>query len=142
MSVDPEVIRSVAISSHDLVTAIEANVRGRDRTVLRVTPPFSGRMRARLHVIQNKEDDQSIHIHPDSVLDESAPAYPTPDQTADEIRNAGDRTYSVETHREYHEQRVDQWRERLGTHVADSISISTTGHAVGVSILGSIPPDR
>lgn len=142
MTTDPEVIRSVAISAHDLVTAVEANASGPDNAVLRITPPFSGRMRARLHVIQSETDDQSIHIRPETVLDASAPQYPTPDRTADELRDASDRTYSVETHKEYHEDRLDQWRERLNTHGVESISVPDIGHEIGVSILGTVPPEH
>lgn len=53
---DPTVIRTVAVRSDDAVTALESNrrtgsSRGDDggRVILRVTPPFHGRMRARLH---------------------------------------------------------------------------------------------
>src|SRR6056297_3579117 len=46
---EPSAIRSVAVTRADVVTALESNLRSDGRTVLRVTPPFSGRMRARLH---------------------------------------------------------------------------------------------
>jgi hypothetical protein len=142
MSTDPDAIRSVAISAEDLLTAIEANAQGNDRTVMRITPPFSGRMRARLHVVQDEATDESMYIDPETVLDTSAPAYPRPDQTADELRDASDRTYSVETHREYHEQRLSQWRNRLSEHVLDSISVPAVGREINVSILGTIQSER
>jgi hypothetical protein len=50
---DPTILRTVAVRSDDAITALESNLRGPDaRTILRVTPPFHGRMRARIHRLQ------------------------------------------------------------------------------------------
>lgn len=46
---DPGRIRSIAVHRDDVSTALEATLRSDREVVLRVTPPFSGRMRARLH---------------------------------------------------------------------------------------------
>lgn len=46
---DPERIRSIAVHRSDVATALEATLRSDRGVVLRVTPPFSGRMRARIH---------------------------------------------------------------------------------------------
>ncbi|AHB66512.1 hypothetical protein HISP_11080 [Haloarcula hispanica N601] len=135
METDPTDIKSIAISATDLVAAIEATA-DESETVLRVTPPFSGRMRARLHVVQADDDDDTVHIEPDSLLTTDAPSYPTPDDTADELRAADDETYSVERHRTYHEQRLAEWRESLPDHVVDSTTLSDTAHDVTVSLLG------
>ena len=135
MDTDPTDIRSIAISATDLVAAIEATADGSE-TVLRVTPPFSGRMRARLHVVQPDDDDDTMHIEPDSLLTTDAPSYPTPDDTADELRAASDETYSMERHRTYHEQRLAEWRESLPDHVVDSTRLRDTEHEVTVSLLG------
>ena len=136
MDTDPTDIKSIAISTTDLVSAVEATADGSE-TVLRVTPPFSGRMRARLHVVQPDDaDDTTIHIEPDSLLTADAPPYPTPDDTADELRAADDETYSVDRHRTYHEQRLAEWRESLPGHVVDSTTLTETDHDVTVSLLG------
>ena len=135
MDTDPTDIKSLAISATDLVAAIEATADGSE-TVLRVTPPFSGRMRARLHVVQPDDDDDTMHIEPDSLLTTDAPSYPTPDDTADELRAASDETYSMERHRTYHEQRLAEWRESLPDHVVDSTRLRDTEHEVTVSLLG------
>jgi len=135
MDTDPTDIKSIAISATDLVSAVEATADGSE-TVLRVTPPFSGRMRARLHVVQPDDDDGTIHIEPDSLLTADAPPYPTPDDTADELRDSDDETYSVERHRPYHEQRLAEWRESLPDHVVDRTTLSDTEHDVTVSLLG------
>jgi len=136
MTTDPSAIRSLAISAEDLLAAIEADARGDTRTVLRVTPPFSGRMRARLHVVQGEAEPETVHIPPDTFLEATAPAYPTPDKTADELRAAETEQYSVERHREYHEQRVGEWRTELLDCVVSSTTPAEVGHEVSVSVLG------
>jgi hypothetical protein len=93
-------------------------------------------MRARLHVVQSDEDDETIHIDPDSLLTAAAPPYPTPDDTADELRAADDETYSVERHRTFHEQRLAEWRASLPDYVVDNTTLNDTGHDVTVSLLG------
>lgn len=135
MDTDPTAIRSLAISATDLVSAVEATADGSE-AVLRVTPPFSGRMRARLHVVQADEDDGTIHVPPTALVEEPPP-YPTPDETADELRSRDDATYSVDCHREYHEQRVDAWRTALLDSVADTVSLPAVDHEIDVSVLGT-----
>lgn len=136
MTMDPAGLKSVAVTAEDLLAAVEANAGGDTRTVLRVTPPYSGRMRARLHVVQDDADDDTMHIPPAAFLDESAPSYPTADATADELREDGDATYSVERHREYHERRLGEWRDRLLDHVAETVHVGGADHEVTVSLLG------
>lgn len=134
---DPSAIRSLAISTGDLVAAVEATTRERTDVVLRVTPPFSGRMRARIHVVQQgSTDDETVHISPLALLDADAPPFPTPDETADELRETDDEAYSVERHRTYHEQRVTEWRASLPDHVVDRTAVPAVGHEVSISLLG------
>jgi len=49
-SSDPTLVRSIAVTSGDVVAALELNRTSDDEATLRITPPFSARMRARLHV--------------------------------------------------------------------------------------------
>jgi len=135
MTSDPSVVRSLAVSAEDLLAAMETDARGGPRAVLRVTPPFSGRMRARLHVVQDEADDETVHIPPRALVDD-VPSYPTPDETADEMRSAPELNYSVERHREYHEQQVEAWRETLLDRVVDTVSLPVTDREVAVSLLG------
>jgi hypothetical protein len=137
---DPTVIRSLAVHTDDVVSALEANAaRGAD-AVLRVTPPFNGRMRARLHLAGGEgaydTDPEPIHVAPERLLDGEAPPYPTPDETEDELRERGE--YSPDRHREYHAERVDGWRETLRDHLADRITLPAVaaGHDVDVLTLG------
>lgn len=139
-SSDPAVIRSVAITVEDLVTALETNRTSDKHAVLRVTPPFSGRMRARLHVELAGEYDRSprpVHLEPGALV-ENPPSYPRPADTEDELRANPDLTYSVERHHEYHAEAVDRWRKSVPSTVKDRTDIET--HAgrvtVDISVLG------
>lgn len=143
------------------MAALEANVRRDAGTVLRVTPPFAGRMRARLHRKgtgswgAGSEDAGSaaaeggggaergtgdeptpVHVEPTSLV-EAVPPYPDPDETADELR-AADEEYSRERHRERHEERVRTWRETVGERLRDRVTLATPAgpHEVEVTVLG------
>lgn len=166
MSDDPTDVRSIAVRRDELVAALEANVRRDAGTVLRVTPPFAGRMRARLHREgvgsgatgsggAGGEGDGSaaaggggeadrgvgdeaapVHVAPASLV-EAVPPYPAPDETADELR-AADEPYSRERHRERHEERVRTWRETVGERLRDRVTLPTPAgpHEVEVTVLG------
>jgi len=136
MTTDPSVLRSLAVSAEDLLAAMEADARGGPRTVLRVTPPFSGRMRARLHVVQGSADGEAIHIPPRTLVDDDAPPYLTPDETADELRSRADVSYSVDRHREYHERQIEAWRTALLDHVVESVTLPEADGEIAVSLLG------
>jgi hypothetical protein len=134
-------IRSIAVHAADVVTAVEANRTGESRTVLRVTPPFSGRMRARIHVEQadgyEDANPEPIHIEPARLLTD-APSHPTPDETEERLRADYETEYTVETHHEWHTAAVENWREELTNSVVESVEL--TGqygpHRVGVAALG------
>ena len=134
---DPSVIRSLAVTAEDLVAAVESRHQCGEPVVLRVTPPFSGRMRARIHAPVG-DDDISVHIDPRALLSESAPAYPRPDETEDALRADPDIEYTVERHHERHREALEAWRERLLDHVRDRATIETTAGpvTVDVSLLG------
>ncbi|MBX0325731.1 hypothetical protein EGH21_22195 [Halomicroarcula sp. F13] len=137
MAPDPSVVRSLAVSAEDLVAALEANTRDGPETVLRATPPYSGRMRARLHVVQaDGGDDETLHVAPERLVADTAPPYPTPDDTADELRAGEETTYSVERHRTYHERRVDEWRAEILDHVVETVTVAAVDHELTGSLLG------
>lgn len=138
-SADPTVVHTLAVTVEDAVTAHEANQRGDASTVLRLTPPFSGRMRARIHrggVVD--ADPAPVHVPPAALLDDDVPGFPAPDDTEDAIRADPDATYTPELHRERHVERVERWRERLRDHLADSAVLDTPAgpHRVDVAWLG------
>ena len=130
---DPSVVHTVAVTVDDAVAAYEAT-RGRDaRTVLRVTRPFSGRMRARLHVDQGIDDD-TVHLPPERLVADPPPL-PTPDDTADELRAVPDVEYTPERHRRRHEAAVEAWRRAVHERIVDRVAL-TDDHAVDVVVIG------
>ena len=141
--VSPERIRSIAVHREDVANALEATLRSDREVVLRVTPPFSGRMRARLHSLEetdglsaetvDAEAVSPIHIDPRDLVGDT-PAYPEADQTASEYPDA-----DVETRREQHAKAVTVWREEIRNSVVSSVAIDGsggTGHEVNVTVLG------
>jgi hypothetical protein len=138
VSDDPTTVRSVAVTREDVVRALEVRERGGPRAVLRVTPPFSGRMRARLHV-EGREgeygDPAPLHLVPgDLVCD--PPPFPSVDEAEDALRAASE--YSVEAQRERHERAVEGWRRAVGARVTDAVVVETPAgpHRVAVTVLG------
>ncbi|MFC7114721.1 hypothetical protein ACFQH2_06755 [Natronoarchaeum sp. GCM10025703] len=136
---DPSAIRSIAVTAGDVVTAIERSLRSKDDVVLRVTPPFAGRMRARIH---RAGDDQygepaPIHVDPTDLVDD-VPAYPEPAETEDDLRSDPDREYAPDRHREYHQQVVEEWRARIGERIVEETTLQWDGgsHRVTVKRLG------
>ncbi|WP_121823366.1 hypothetical protein [Halostella salina] len=122
---DPSAIRSVAVTREDVVTALESNLRSDGRTVLRVTPPFSGRMRARLHEMGTGEfvgEGDPVHLDPADLI-ESVPPYPDPATTEDEIRAAADAEYTTDRHRERHVEAVEDWRATVRSSLVDSVEL-------------------
>ena len=137
---DPTRIRTLAVTADDAVSALEAREQ-RDRpVVLRATPPFSGRMRARLHVVRDEDHEPPapLHVAPDALLDESAPEYPRPADTEDELRADSDVEYTVERHHDRHQEAVSTWREHVRDHFRDTVTVDTPAgpHEVELTILG------
>jgi hypothetical protein len=135
-------VRSIAVHADDVVSAIEANRSDGPRTVLRVTPPFDGRMRARLHVEHEGEyaesdDEAPVHVPP-SRLVADPPTRPTPDGTADRLRADPNAAYSVDRHHERHAAAVAAWREALAGSIVESIALDGAAgpHRVAVTVLG------
>jgi hypothetical protein len=93
-------------------------------------------MRARLHVVQDDDDDETVHVRPTALLDDDVPSYPTPDETADELRSQETTEYSTDRHRTYHEQRVTEWRETLRNHVLESVMLPPVDHSISITLLG------
>lgn len=119
---DPRRIDALAVHTDDVLTALETRERGRGCTVMRVTSPFSGRMRARIHVVDGSgEEGGALHFHPGCFVTE-APHYPAVDDTEDELRERGG--YDVERHREAHARAVDDWRDTVRSRLREQLSLS------------------
>ncbi|MFO8116439.1 MAG: hypothetical protein R6U01_13955 [Halorubrum sp.] len=123
----PERIRSIAVHRDDVANALEATLRTDREVVLRVTPPYSGRMRARLHALDadapGGDTDESdgppapVHVDPRDLVGE-IPPYPEVDDTAAAHPDA-----DVEARRGLHARAVESWRERVRASVVDSVRI-------------------
>lgn len=140
---DPRRIRSIAVTAEDAVSAYEASERSSVHPVLRVNPPFAGRMRARLHVPPPGEpsgDPAPIHVEPAALFDhDRLPPYPEPADTESEIRVDPDLEYSTELHHDYHVERVESWREKAREAFAERIELETPEglHEVELKVLGA-----
>lgn len=140
-SSDPSDVHTIAVTLSDIVAAAELNRTSDDTAVLRLTPPFSGRMRARLHVERSSTytiDPAPVHIDPQTLLGPDAPTYPRPADTEDELRADSDVTYTVERHHERHEAAVETWRTDLGEAIRERAEIETPAGPtdVRVTVLG------
>ncbi|MEF8814438.1 MAG: hypothetical protein V5A55_11555 [Halovenus sp.] len=138
---DPTDVRSIAVTRQDLVAALEMSRTSEQRAVLRLTPPFSGRMRARLHVEQEgdyTDEPEPIHVDPAQLLASDAQSYPRPSETEDDLRANPDRQYTVERHHEYHTAAVAEWREAVPEAVRERVSLPVPDgeHEVSVTLLG------
>lgn len=131
-SADPTVVRSIAVTATDVVAALEARRRTGRRAVLRVTPPFSARMRARLHV-EGREGDYGVgptpvHIHPARLVS-GVPRYPEPGETAEPpgatAADDGERAPTVEA-----------WRTAVRAGIVEEVTLPGTDHRVTVKVLG------
>lgn len=144
-SSSPERIRSIAVHREDVSNALEATLRSDREVVLRVTPPFSGRMRARLHSVGTEpstgasgdsESDtgpEPVHLDPSDLVDD-IPVYPEVDETAAEHPDA-----DIETRRQRHAEAVESWREHVRNSIVESASLDIddgTTHEVDVNVLG------
>lgn len=139
-STDYRDVSSLVVHADDVATALEANRTDGPQTVLRVTPPFSGRMRARLHVEQAAEytdtDLEPFHVDPADLVEDHP--YPTPDETEERLRADPDVEYSVERHHARHTEAVETWRDALAEHVVDAVELDGRHgpHRVTVAVLG------
>jgi hypothetical protein len=139
---DPRRIDTLAVHTDDVLTALETRERGGRRTVLRALPPFSGRMRARIHVVDGAgREEGALHIHPGAFVAD-LPTYLSVDDTEDELRERGE--YDVETHREHHADAVAAWRQTVRSRLRERIDLTfeagegekATQQTLGVSYLG------
>lgn len=135
-----ERIRSVAVHRADVATALEATLRTDRRVVLRMTPPFAGRMRGRIHEVGEREqtagpgeeDGGAIHLDPRELVADPPP-YPEVDDTAATHPDA-----DLEERRERHSAAVDEWRAAVRDAVTDTVTVDVDGvaHEIRVVSLG------
>lgn len=127
---DPATIQTVVINTGDALTAVEASVTGRE-TVLRITPPFSGRMRARLHLASENDPTEPVYIAPETLV-EPLPAYPTAADTAAELSDPT--AENTAKHEAVHTDRVAAWRETVRDNLVSTAEIETASGPVAVTV--------
>lgn len=93
-----------------------------------MTPPFTARARARLHVAGAELDPSydAVHIAP-AAFAADPPPFPTPDDTADEM--GADGGHDVTTQRERHAAAVEEWRRAVGDALRDRLDHPRLGEA-------------
>lgn len=132
----------LVVHADDVVAALAATAQGRE-TVLRVTPPFRRRQRARIHVPGEMERQQRaspdanpaadsdpteetdvdpLLVPADAFVDENAPSFPRAPDT--EPKPAESPEYDVEEHFERHEDAVADWRERVPEHFRERTHVT------------------
>lgn len=142
---DPTAVRSLAVTVEDVVAALELNRTTARRAVLRVTPPFSGRMRARLHVVTDAPptdaEAEPLHVDPASLVGPGTPAYPSAVDTEAELRADPEETYTVDRHHERHLDAVADWRTAVADAIRSRATIETPAgpREVDVTTLGDAP---
>ncbi|WP_323677423.1 hypothetical protein [Halorubellus sp. PRR65] len=127
-SSDPRTVDVLVVHADDVVAALAATAQGRE-TVLRVTPPFRRRQRARIHVpgemsaqqpAGSERDPSSdtgadpLVVPADAFVDEDAPSFPRAPETEPEPAESPE--YDVDEHLQAHEDAVAAWRERIQGH--------------------------
>ncbi|MDQ2051209.1 hypothetical protein RBH26_12040 [Natronolimnohabitans sp. A-GB9] len=133
---DPTVIRSLALSPEDVVNAYAYTQENPGEAVLRVTPPFHGRMRARIHVYHRDDTELTgaVHVPPSDVLEGDVVAdYP---DFEDELEVATPE--ETERIRKRHAEAVETWQERAREAVVDAVTIETDAgpHLVEIKRVG------
>lgn len=138
---DPTVIRTVVVTASDLVAALEANHEtANGDAVLRITPPFSASMRARLHVQRECAvgEPAPVCLRPQSLVDDACPEPPEPDDVEDRLRADSAVSYTIARHQERYRTALQQWRASVPDHVVEGVVLPATDRTVTVSILGTV----
>ena len=127
---DPTVIRSLAVSGESVVDAFVYGRENPGTAVLRATPPFHGRMRARIHVCYatDPRDGSAVHLDPATLLEPSV---------------VDDYPAQVHQTNDPPAQALDEWRRRAREAIVDTVTLGLTdeseteaGHEIDIVVLG------
>lgn len=133
---DPSAIRSVALSPEDAVDAYVYSRENPGDAVLRATPPFHGRMRARIHVYQvdDTELTGAVHISPaDVIADDVIATYPDLESHLPEV-DEGEGSDDPDAIHKRHAKAVADWQDRAREAIVDSVTLETDAGPVDVEI--------
>ncbi|ELY95559.1 hypothetical protein [Natrialba taiwanensis] len=130
---DPTAIRSIAVSAADIVDAFAYTQENPGEAVLRITPPFHGRMRARIHVYRRDDAELTgaVHVTPADALEtEARETYPQFESIGDERTSGADESaLTPDQRRKRHAEAVDDWRAKARESLVETVPIETErGH--------------
>ncbi|WP_408957783.1 hypothetical protein [Natrinema sp. 74] len=124
---DPSAIRSVALSPDDAVNAYAYSRENPGEAVLRITPPFHGRMRARIHVyrVDDTELTGAVHLAPaDVIADDVVADYPDLESAlADADIDTDANPDAAGRIRERHADAVADWQDRARGAIVDAVTL-------------------
>jgi len=150
----------VVVHADDVVAALAATAQGRE-TVLRVTPPFRRRQRARIHVpgeetgagpseARTRESGESrsagervhdehaagdadpVSVPAAAFVDDAAPSFPRAPETEPAPAESPD--YDVDEHLERHEDAVAAWRAAVPEHFRETVTHEVGGATLAVDV--------
>lgn len=139
MDDDPSAIRSLAVSTEDVVDAFVYTQSNPGRAVLRVTPPFHGRMRARLHVSHETmgtaaHETDAIHIQPRALLTSAVvDDYPALEAIEAQLAD-GESAATPAAIRDAHADALAEWRERAADSVVETVVLETDAESTRVDV--------
>ncbi|WP_436344959.1 hypothetical protein [Natronorubrum sp. FCH18a] len=133
---DPTAIRSLALSPADAADAYAYTQENPGEAVLRVTPPFHGRMRARIHVyrLDDTELTGAVHVPPADVIERDVlDDYPTLETELEDVVPA-----ETDHVRKQHAEAVEEWQARARDAIVDAVTLETDDgpHSVDVKRIG------
>jgi hypothetical protein len=129
---DPAAIRSIAVSVDDVVDAFVYSRENPGAAVLRVNPPFHGRMRARLHVyrVDDAPETGAVHVDPaDLLAGRIVDDYPTLAGIEDRLADA-----SPSAIRDAYADAVETWRARAREGIVDTVALETDDGTTRVEV--------
>ncbi|APW97867.1 hypothetical protein CHINAEXTREME_08770 [Halobiforma lacisalsi AJ5] len=129
---DPSVIQSIAISPDDAVDAYVYTRENPGEAVLRITPPFHGRMRARIHVyrVDDAHVTGAVHVSAAEVIeDDVLEEYPELEGELEAVDDA-----EAERIRKRHAEAVEEWQERAADAIVDAVALEVDGERREVEV--------
>lgn len=126
---DPSSIRTVAVAREDVLDAFEYTRTNPGTAVLRLTRPFHGRMRARLHVYRDEAETDAIRVPAaDLLAADAVAAYPTLEDVERRLEGENgtdEEASSTEQLRDALADEREAWREQARESIVDELVLET-----------------
>ncbi|MFC4988765.1 MULTISPECIES: hypothetical protein [Saliphagus] len=124
-----DAVRSIAVDPEAVVDAVVYTRENPGTAVLRVTPPFHGRMRARIHVFRDAPGRDAAYCRPATLLEEEVLAvYPSPGDATEKSDDGDpdDRASRVRA--------LEDWRDRAEGAVVERAVLERGDERVRVDV--------